>query len=107
MVNGQVRSLRTGTQNGIYRVDMTEDGDGGVAHVLAMRESGGKDLPVGRFVMTADGLRPDFGPENGSEIPHRIRTVRDLNGLIGSLASVACVFEDEVLRPTEQDGPEP
>jgi len=106
-VNDGVRSLRTETQNGIYRVDMTEDGDGGVAHVLAVRESGGKDLPVGRFVMTADGLRPDFGPENGPAIEHHIRTVRDLNGAIGSLASVACVFADEVRCPSEQDGPEP
>ena len=94
-LNGPVRSLRTETQNGTYRVDMTEDGEGGVVRVLAVREVGGRDLPIGRFIMTDEGLRPDFGPENGPEIAHHIRTVRDLNGAIGSLASVACVFEEE------------
>jgi hypothetical protein len=106
-VSGPVRSLRTKTQNGTFRVDMTEDGGGGVARVLAVRESGGRDHAIGRFVMTGDGLRPDFGPENGPVIEHHIRTVRDLNGAIGSLASVACVFEEEVSRNTSAEGPEP
>jgi hypothetical protein len=106
-VSGQVRSLRTETQNGTYRVDMTEAEGGGIARVLAVREVGGRDLPIGRFTMTDAGLRPDFGPENGPAIEHHIRTVRDLNGAIRSLASVACVFDDEVRRPREQDGPEP
>ena len=103
--NGPVRSLRTETQNGVYRVDMTEAEDGGIARVLAVRESGGRDLPVGRFIMTEDGLRPDFGLENGPEIAHHIRTVRDLNGVIGSLASVACVFEEE--HGADNESPEP
>jgi hypothetical protein len=103
--NGPVRSLRTETQNGVYRVDMTEAEDGGVARVLVVRESGGKDLPIGRFIMTDEGLRPDFGPENGPGIAHHIRTVRDLNGAIGSLASVACVFEDE--HGADNETPEP
>lgn len=106
-VNGQVRSLRTVTQNGIYRVDMTEAEGGGIARVLAVREVGGTDRPIGRFVMTGEGLRPDFGPENGPAIEHHIRTVRDLNGAIGSLASVACVFEEEVSRSASAEGPEP
>jgi len=106
-VNEGVRSLRTETQNGTYRVDMTEAEGGGIARVLAVREVGGRDLPIGRFIMTDEGLRPDFGSENGPAIEHHIRTVRDLNGAIGSLASVACVFDDEVRRHTEQDGPEP
>ena len=106
-VNGQVRSLRTQTQNGTYRVEMTEAEGGGVAGVLAVREVGGRDLPIGRFVMTEEGLRPDFGPENGPPIEHHIRTVRDLNGAIGSLASVACVFEEEVSRSAPAEGPEP
>lgn len=104
-LNGPVRSLRTETQNGRYRVDMTEAENGGIARVLAVRESGGKDLPIGRFVMTDEGLRPDFGPENGPEIAHHIRTVRDLNGAIGSLASVACVFEEE--HGADNESPEP
>jgi hypothetical protein len=104
-LNGSVRSLRTETQNGTYRVDMTEAEEGGIARVLAVRESGGKDLPIGRFIMTDEGLRPDFGPENGPEIAHHIRTVRDLNGAIGSLASVACVFNEHY--DSDQDDPEP
>ncbi len=107
-VTGPLRVLRTETQNGTYRVDMTEAEDGGVARVLAVRESGGRDHAIGRFVMTGDGLRPDFGPENGPEIAHHIRNVRDLNGAIGSLASVACVFEEEQKQNRAgSDGPEP
>lgn len=107
-LNGPVRSLRTETQNGTYRVDMTEDGEGGVARVLAVREVGGRDLPIGRFLMTDEGLRPDFGPGNGPEIAYQIRIVRDLNGAIGSLASVACVFEEEQKRNRAgSDDPEP
>jgi hypothetical protein len=106
--NGPDRSLRTETQNGVYRVDMTEAEDGGVARVLALRESGGKDIPIGRFIMTDAGLRPDFGQENGPEIAHHIRNVRDLNGAIGSLASVACVFEEESKENRAgSDDPEP
>lgn len=100
-----VRSLRTRTQNGTYRVDMTEAEDGGVARVLAVRESGGRDIPIGRFIMTGTGLRPDFGPENGPAIEHDIRTVRDLNGVIGSLASAACAFEEA--RIVDEETPEP
>jgi GNAT superfamily N-acetyltransferase len=77
----------------------------GPARVLAVRESGGRDLPVGRFVMTEQGLRPDFGPENGPEIEHHIRIVRDLNGAIGSLTSVTCVFEEE--HGSDNESPEP
>ncbi|MCA9772702.1 MAG: hypothetical protein KC466_09870 [Myxococcales bacterium] len=107
-LNGPVRSLRTKTQNGIYRVEMTEDGEGGVARVLALREVGGRDLPIGRFLMTEEGLRPDFGPGNGPEVAYQIRTVRDLNGAIGSLASVACVFEEERTEARAgSDDPEP
>ena len=106
-VSGTVRALRTKTQNGVYRVDMAEAEGGGIARVLAVREVGGRDLPIGRFIMTDEGLRPDFGPENGPAIEHHIRTVRDLNGAIGSLASVACVFEDEVSRSASAEGPEP
>lgn len=103
--NGPVRSLRTETQNGVYRVDMTETEGGGVAGVLVVRESGERDLPVGRFIMTEDGLRPDFGLENGPAIEHHIRTVRDLNGAIGSLASVACAFEEARIIDEEAPGP--
>jgi hypothetical protein len=107
-LDGEVRSLRTETQNGVYRVDMTEAEDGGIARVLAVRESGGRDIPIGRFIMTDAGLRPDFGPESGPEIAHHIRNVRDLNGAIGSLASVACVFEEASKENRAgSDDPEP
>jgi hypothetical protein len=84
---------------------MTEGEGSGIARVLAVREVGERDRPIGRFIMTDEGLRPDFGPENGPTIEHHIRTVRDLNEAIGSLTSVACVFQN--CYDVSQDGPEP
>lgn len=42
---------------------------------------------------------------NDAATEHHLRTVRDLNGAIGSLASVACVFQE--CYDASRDGPEP
>jgi hypothetical protein len=89
---------------------LTEAEAGVVAPVLAVREAGRRDHVAGRFFVTEDGpedgLRPDLGGEKRPEIERSIRNVRDMNGLIGSLASVACVFDEE--HPEgDEDGPNP
>lgn len=91
------------TQHGQYRVSFGVGADDEILTVTAER-SGVRD--VGRFVMTQDGLRPDYGPsQNHVPIAHTIRNVRDMNGIIGSLCSVSCVFAEEY--PAEDESPRP
>lgn len=87
-------AFHTRTQHGEYRVDVALGPDDGVLAVRACR-CGGQDRDVGRFVMTAAGLRADYGATPEAEaIAYTIRNVRDMNGIIASLSSVACVFCD-------------
>ena len=91
--------LRLETQHGSFRLDMMLAKGGAVAEVLASRIRGGRDIPVGRFRMTGRGLCAEYG----TDIPYDIRSIRDMNGIIGSLASVACVWQDE--RPGNSPSP--
>jgi hypothetical protein len=91
--------LQVRTQNGTYRLEMGFSEDGAVSEVLAMRVHGGKGRPVGRFRMTDAGLRAAYG----TDIPYHIRNIRDMNGIMNSLASVACVWRDE--RPESSPSP--
>jgi hypothetical protein len=49
--------------------------------------------------MTDAGLRAAYG----TDIPYHIRNIRDMNGIMNSLASVACVWRDE--RPESSPSP--
>lgn len=82
----------TRTQHGSYALNVEFRADDDVHTVRATR-LGSRD--VGRFVMTPDGLRADYGPTPEADaIPYTIRNVRDMNGIIASLSSVSCVFAD-------------
>lgn len=91
-----VRSLVTATQNGTFRLDIALEGDG-VREVRAWRANEGDPKLFGRFAMTEAGLVHDFDGALSGEPPidYTIRNVRDMNGVILSLTSVACVFAEE------------
>jgi hypothetical protein len=102
-----VRSLQTTTQNGTYRIDMHEGEDGAFVAAEAFRMQGSERKVIGRFVMKEGKLVHDYGAaEDREAIPYTIRNVRDMNGLIGSLSSVACVFNDEHPK-VDEDSPNP
>ncbi|MCW3784319.1 hypothetical protein [Defluviimonas salinarum] len=90
--------LRTETQHGTYRLEIRE------RQVLAYREPG---TLVGRFARGPGGLEPDYGPaaDGAGGIPHTARMVRDMNGIIASLASMACCFDED--HPKEDETPAP
>jgi len=104
---GSVLSNWNRTQHGRFRLDLHLDEDGEVGSVLAVRNSGGADHVVGRFRREADALQPDYGPENGPEVSYTIGNIRDMNGIISSLSSVACCWEEENARRKEDDSPSP
>ncbi|RMJ20393.1 hypothetical protein PHISP_08737, partial [Aspergillus sp. HF37] len=60
--------------------------------------------PVGRFRMTEGGLQADYGagPDGAPAIAFDIRNVRDMNGIIASLSSTCCCFDEE--HPQDPDG---
>lgn len=79
-------------ESGQYLLSINHDGH----HVISVhaRTKNGKD--VGRFVTDNGVLVNDYqaGPEQ-EEIVYNARNVRDMNGIIHSLESIACVLEDE------------
>lgn len=121
------------TQHGTYRIDMHEDGEGGIARIEAFRvlipeihwndpdrdekrgELRSRDIlsfdtrPVGRFVMTEEGLKPAYGAteEGQPAIDYTIRNVRDMNGIVASLSSTCCCFDEEYPEKTEDDDFDP
>lgn len=105
---GGTLSLFNRTQHGHFRLDLISDEAGNLQGVQAFRCTGARDHAVGRFRMEGGALVADYGPENGSEIAYEIRNIRDMNGIINSLSSVACCWEEEMkLKQDEEDGPSP
>ena len=105
---GNVQSLFTRTQHGRFRLDLISDEAGALQGVQAFRCTGGRDHVVGRFRMDGGALRADYGPENGPVIAYEIRNIRDMNGIVNSLSSVACCWEEEMkFKRDEDDGPSP
>lgn len=86
------------TDNGSYRLDLMRDDEGSVISAHAWRViDGSTDRCVGRFLRSEDRLEHDYdGALTGSEpIEYTLRNIRDMNGILLSLTSVACVFEEE------------
>lgn len=105
---GNTQSLFTRTQHGRFRLDLISDEAGNLQGVQAFRCSGARDHAVGRYRMEGGALQADYGPENGPEIAYEIRNIRDMNGIINSLSSVACCWEEEMkLKQEEDDSPSP
>lgn len=76
-------------------------GDDDAPLSVSMRSRKGR--PVGRFLMVDGALRPDYDSEPGIE--DTMRNVRDMNGLVNTMASISCVFAEEY--PEEDDyGPQ-
>lgn len=90
-------TLRSSTQHGEYET-VIDLGPGDAVLGVVARRDGGEEF--GRFVMTEGGLRPEY-----ASIEHRIRNVRDMNGVVMSLTSVACVFEEEHGQREGPSGP--
>lgn len=88
-------SMRTRTQNGRYRLDLTEDG------VHAFRQTGAQDHLIASFSRHDDALTVSKMPES-----HNARDVRDLNGIIQSFQSMACCLAEDLER-TAADTPSP
>ncbi|MCE6958732.1 hypothetical protein LAZ40_06685 [Cereibacter sphaeroides] len=106
---GSCRSLHVETQHGIFRLDMHQSPEGDLAAVTAVRERRDRDHVVGRFVATPGGLRPSYGETAAGEpaIAWTIRNVYDMNGIILSLSSVACVFAEEFGCNRDDEEPAP
>lgn len=96
-IDGNTLMLFTRTQNGSYRVDIRMEEDR-VAGVTCHRMAGSEPVrQVARFVMADAGLVHDYDGAFGGEPPidYSIRNIRDVNNIILSLSSIACVFEEE------------
>lgn len=128
---GDLRRVVLETQHGLYQIDMELDREGGVSRVEAGRilkpdvswDDPDRDekraalearalssfeiRPVGRFRMTEDGLQADYGagPDGAAEIDYTIRNIRDMNGIIASLSSTCCCFDEEHPQDPDRDDP--
>lgn len=129
--SADLRRVILETQDGIYQIDMSLDDEGGISQVDAGRImkpnvpwddpdadekrdaldaqalSSFEVRPVGRFRMTEGGLQADYGagPDGAPAIAFDIRNVRDMNGIIASLSSTCCCFDEEHPQDPDGDGP--
>lgn len=78
-------SLRNRTQNGHFRLDVTED------RVSAWRLTGFPDRHITTFSRERDALTVEIPPAG-----YYARDIRDMNGIIQSFASVACCMAEEL-----------
>jgi len=106
--DGNTLTIRHETQHGVYRTDIVLQ-DGAPQEVHCYRERlGAPLLPVGRFHADEDGkLQQDYAGRgmNDVGIGYTIRNIRDMNGIIGSLSSLACVMDEEIKADIVDGGP--
>lgn len=125
--SADLRRVVLETQHGIFQIGMNLDENGNVSRVEAgriMKPKVAWDDPdrdekraalearalssfevclVGRFRMSESGLQADYGDgaDGQPAIAYDIRNVRDMNGIIASLSSTCCCFDEE--HPEEAD----
>lgn len=108
--DGDILTIRNQTQHGKFRTDiLLRDGAPQELHCYRER-SGAQHIPIGRFQADDQGvLQHDYAGAlmNDVEIGYTIRNIRDMNGLIGSLSSLACVMDEELKARNDDDSPSP
>lgn len=105
----EVLSLFNRTENGAYRLDIGLDGDGEAAVLEAFTISAPGKPCIGRFHRDEGIWREDYAGDViwGDQVEQNIRNLRDLNNMISSLASLACVLEEELKERAPEETPEP
>ncbi|WP_411839845.1 hypothetical protein [Paracoccus sp. ME4] len=108
--DGDTLTIRHETQHGKFRTDILLR-DGALQELHCYRERpGAPDIAVGRFRADGQGvLQHDYAGTltHDVEVAYNIRNIRDMNGIIGSLSSLACVMDEELEARNVDDSPSP